>query len=597
MQCIECADLCVDEDISPASVAATALLPPAVLTDHNFLHHFCVRPTTMADKETFQILRITARSDHPVRNTAGELIFGNHVLWEGDNANDRDGGSTAPNVFSYDFKPPSLELFTQHHLKVNRSFRGWTTISLERWAPRRSSTAILSAVDPTLRQTSGTHSTAVNLPWNQVTQQVFSSYSKIYDTVEGRPRFGVNHTGGHFEYSYYIQPAPGGAPGSPRQPWWLPISYWLFMNPYGFINTTYLVGVNTPCNNPFFDANNSPPLIGVNDTRRKGFGNHAFNGSIRPFNRQNPDDRIFDACGGPQLGTRNPTAYVNAAIDRATNLYQLLCDCPAPRLEKSKMSTKMGEFIQSCTISNAKPYSQIRWDDVATWAKRVLGTRCEVAFAVSKIGNGVAERLWHLTGVDGIDGDVVVRVRAETHVAEDGDLDVEKSSRAAFDNFAFTLKDMQFDLGPETTVSALCMPPPFDDFAHYALQHASHIPEGHFLIASGNHMISITGGSSSAALEPVRGSNETVAGVGSTFNVHCHVDDLVGAASADVEGHGLLLNKYHVETNEAGKKSTVTFTFVTRLVGTHDVDLRFAQASTMTASSKRIQVTVVEADV
>jgi len=230
--------------------------------------------------------------------------------------------------------------------------------------------------------------------------------------------------------------------------------------------------------------------------------------------------------------------------------------------------------------------------------------------------------------VDGVDGDVAVRVRTETCVAEDGNLDFEKSSHTAFDDFAFTIKGIELDLGPnDEGLDTIYAPAPFGDYAQYALQYAAHIPEGHFLIVSGNHMISISGGSSSAVLEPVArkllahitvdkpvsfhipvvtehwfeipeanrgGSNETVKGMASTFTVKCRVDDSIAAARADVEGHGLLLSKVHIDGNEANKTSTVSFTFVTRAVGTHDVDLRFKHSPTMTTSNKSIHVTVVD---
>jgi hypothetical protein len=38
---------------------------------------------------------------------------------------------------------------------------------------------------------------------------------------------------------------------------------WLYMGPYGYINETFLVGVGA-CNNPFFDSNGTPPVIGIN---------------------------------------------------------------------------------------------------------------------------------------------------------------------------------------------------------------------------------------------------------------------------------------------------------------------------------------------
>jgi len=66
---------------------------------------------------------------------------------------------------------------------------------------------------------------------------------------------------------------------------------------------------------------------------------------------------------------------------------------------------------------------------------------------------------------------------------------------------------------------------------------------------------------------------------------------MVAVPSADVEGR--VLNKNHVDANEANRTSTVTFTVVTRWWD-HGVDLRFTQVSTMTASSIKIRVTVVD---
>ncbi|GLB34582.1 hypothetical protein LshimejAT787_0201470 [Lyophyllum shimeji] len=617
-----------------------------------------IPPRTMADKQTFQILRIFAHSDHPVRNSAGELIFGNHVLWEGDNANDGDAGSIAPNVFSYDFKSPlASNSLLNITLKVNGELSGsdcclsgalggsnvfesdifsvssgeeviiaarvvephtspsplalngdfaWTLeqkgsdrklacaakTRLELyWVAAKIHEIFLSGlsgieidflryafprVDPdTKTATSGAevHSAALTLAMDQVTQQVFSNYSKVYDTFSGAPHFVAGKTGGFFNYSYYVKAAPGGPPGSLSRdvncydqaamvqvlagfgkP---PYPNWLVMEPYGYINQTYLVGVNGLCNNPFFNNNHSPSLIGINDTRRTGFGNHVFNGLLFPFKPQDPKERIFDACAGPSLGTLDPYAYVNAAVDSTTTLTAWKrVQWPTSRVtkvlpasvwlpltwEKTKMTTKMMEFLEKCTVGNAKPYSQIRW--------------------TTNIGERVAERLWHLTGVDGIDSDVVVRVRAE-HRSPRTETSTSKNPLRRHLTVSLSLSRISNSiLAMTTTVSALCMrPAPFDDFAHYALQYASHIAKGRFLIASGNHMITISGGSSSAALEPIArkllthttvdsrlsrhipvvpkwsydipeiskgSSDETVAGVGSTFNVKCHVDDLVG---------------------------------------------------------------------
>lgn len=55
----------------------------------------------------FQLIEITAKTDHPVRNSRNELITGCHRLWPSDSDAswmDSESGSYAPNVFAYDFK-------------------------------------------------------------------------------------------------------------------------------------------------------------------------------------------------------------------------------------------------------------------------------------------------------------------------------------------------------------------------------------------------------------------------------------------------------------------------------------------------------------
>ncbi|GLB34578.1 hypothetical protein LshimejAT787_0201430 [Lyophyllum shimeji] len=292
------------------------------------------------------------------------------------------------------------------------------------------------------------------------------------------------------------------------------------------------------------------------------------------------------------------------------------------------MNDALREILHKFRTSSTAPYSQIHWDDVPIWIKAVLGERCEVAYNDTHISNGTVRTLSHLMGVDGVDGDVVIRARAETRIGSNGKLDFQQSCLAAVDALASTLTDVSMHLGPNyETLDAMYVPAPkFDNCAQYALQYAAHLPQGRLLIVSGNVLIEISGGTSSAVLEPLArkllshttverpaslhipnitqcscqipegktaSSEGTVTGVGSTLVVKCAVDDLIRAASAEVAGNGLLFSKCSVEANETDKASTVAFTFVTRALGTHDVDLRFEQALTMTTTSKRIQVTVV----
>jgi len=99
---------------------------------------------------------------------------------------------------------------------------------------------------------------------------------------------------------------------------------WVFMQPYGFINLTNLVGVGT-CNNPFYNSDpmvmrkpKTPPgtkptdLVHVPGTGRSYFWNHAFVNYI---------GKIYDACAGPHRGTEYPDEYVKDAIDVSRDYY------------------------------------------------------------------------------------------------------------------------------------------------------------------------------------------------------------------------------------------------------------------------------------
>ncbi|KAK4169724.1 hypothetical protein QBC43DRAFT_198001, partial [Cladorrhinum sp. PSN259] len=81
---------------------------------------------------------------------------------------------------------------------------------------------------------------------------------------------------------------------------------WMYMWPYGFIKSTYLVGYpETKCNNPIAETPDRLFLKNNNDPTRKPFGNHAF---VRV------DGKIADACAGPHTGTETLEEYIANAI-------------------------------------------------------------------------------------------------------------------------------------------------------------------------------------------------------------------------------------------------------------------------------------------
>jgi hypothetical protein len=88
---------------------------------------------------------------------------------------------------------------------------------------------------------------------------------------------------------------------------------WIYMQPYGFIRRTSLLGYGL-CNNPFFrmPAFRAEKLVPLNDPRRTPFGNHAFCGY---------GGKVLDACAGPHIGNENPEEYVDRSVDSTPSLY------------------------------------------------------------------------------------------------------------------------------------------------------------------------------------------------------------------------------------------------------------------------------------
>jgi hypothetical protein len=114
---------------------------------------------------------------------------------------------------------------------------------------------------------------------------------------------------------------------------------WIYMDPYGFINDTHLVGVPGLCNNPFFKAPGRAPTphCDPENLKRSAFGNHAF---------CSYSGKILDACAGPHLGWESTSQYVDAAVDSTTTLNQRYGGFPG-------------------TASNAHPYDGVTSVDPA----------------------------------------------------------------------------------------------------------------------------------------------------------------------------------------------------------------------------------------
>jgi hypothetical protein len=143
-------------------------------------------------------------------------------------------------------------------------------------------------------------------------------YQKKYASKDGAAHYVQGRDGGFFDISKYF----GGAT--------LPancydqaaalqtclgafgvISSWAFQEPFGFINTTNLLGYGN-CNNPFFLHNGTKLIVSENDPYRTMFGNHSY--LIR-------SGKVLDTCQGPYVGKESIASYISTSIDLKTTLY------------------------------------------------------------------------------------------------------------------------------------------------------------------------------------------------------------------------------------------------------------------------------------
>jgi|GEM_PF-5194260 len=163
----------------------------------------------------------------------------------------------------------------------------------------------------------------------KVTQTCFGIRYHKYEITQGEARYGG--ATGTFELNRYMAPSYGfvncydqsyavtvfcGALGIDVPG--------LYLRPFGYINTTNLVGWGN-CNNPFPSGKFNTVVrsgitgvrpenflqVGINDPDRSGFGNHMF----CEFS-----GKIFDACAGSYDGVGDRAAYVTAVIDSTTRL-------------------------------------------------------------------------------------------------------------------------------------------------------------------------------------------------------------------------------------------------------------------------------------
>jgi hypothetical protein len=129
---------------------------------------------------------------------------------------------------------------------------------------------------------------------------------------------------------------------------------WVFMDPYGYLRETNLVGRGR-CNNPIFLGRQLPELYPVNLPDRSGFGSHAF-----CIWEKEKFEIVLDACAGPHFGDNVKKSfisgfkqsYIEESIDGLTSLYN-----PENFLKRPGRLDDMDKDNEGVTDVHADTYS------------------------------------------------------------------------------------------------------------------------------------------------------------------------------------------------------------------------------------------------
>jgi hypothetical protein len=153
----------------------------------------------------------------------------------------------------------------------------------------------------------------------KVTKYCHTLHKLRYDTSRGASWYGVGNLGGVFNLNDYMIRASTRCNCYDQAAAVQALSIalgatigWRYLNPFGYIKPTNLVGVGQ-CNNPFFGADDAKKMVAEDSADRTAFGNHAF--------ANIPSGNILDGCAGPHTGSESPDQYVSASIDDTPSLY------------------------------------------------------------------------------------------------------------------------------------------------------------------------------------------------------------------------------------------------------------------------------------
>ncbi|KAG6843336.1 hypothetical protein H0H87_005729 [Tephrocybe sp. NHM501043] len=400
---------------------------------------------------------------------------------------------------------------------------------------------------------------------------------------------------------------------------------WLFLQPFGYIKPTRLVGVSEwQVNNPFFTRDNppTPAMIGQTDPRRTRFGNHAFNGYSQILNTP-----VYDACSGPHLGTENQKQYQENAIDDIHPPFP-------PGISSSAGTVQIGRGVDGINGHPGRPYAAAplpnfaydpdayptvargNWARLDTWLKPTLGNTWDVDYREISVGDTVTRAFWQIFDTNTPDDMIRVQVDTFSVVDEDDQLDMESSAAAA--------AGYKEDLLMSTQLADAWTSGTLTD-SEECLQYNDNVAAGRIVTVVRNLVIDIAGMASTKELHPLvlklvqrdtvardssgasdpllrpilqllkvsdqatlSNSKTITTDIDSHFHVIFSVSRDIVAATAICENGGALLDRYEIDNvaNEA------TLFLIADKVGRHDVRVGVVDSETMFRASYDLEIEV-----
>ncbi|KAK0200876.1 hypothetical protein DFS33DRAFT_1386818 [Desarmillaria ectypa] len=562
----------------------------------------------------FQVERITAPLNHPVRNTRNRLIepsTKSHELWnrtQNDWIDDRRG-SFQPNIFGYDFvsglsnrlaltvtvRVPNSELIEAEAYIHGRAPRSGVTfqsgffvintlsdITVDvhivqphtslipfalnadvEWGmalrlsgqavpcsePKKTRLELYWIAQPLhqafmcsgipiefLRAVLPSPSHSNFSDWNkEMTRRSFEDFSKIYNTMDGKACFGPTALGGSFQLSSYLERDESGRLGGAipyvncidqaailelscslgRRTGEPPMN-WVEHEPFGYINSTHLVGIRDRngelihVNNPFF-RNRTECRVHHNDSRRTMFLRHVYLtlGSSGNSEGVANCDHIYDACCGPHLGDETLTKYWDKNIDNETRLYDqwnmhpgtsisdltkhpgITCideySHPASTDEAASAVLKLAGLTDADTAGTSS-ITYAGWAHVEDWIKEVLDDSWCVMYGRVGVGEMTAHSVWRLKGQSAeINSPVrlTITVHVESQIDADGVLDMSASRQAARCRFADIINSTDARIESVWTRGELYQ------FSDYSVRYPDDLPAECIVVVAGQTVIEI----------------------------------------------------------------------------------------------------------